>query len=314
MTTPELSVVVPTHNRARRLSLLLDSLRAQTLPSERFEVIVVNDGSSDATGELLERAALDGGLTVRVIRYESARGPAAARNAGWRAARAPLIAFTDDDCVAAPGWIAAGLRVAAEYPGAVIQGRVDINPAEHGKLSVFAHTFEVHDTLQGFPTCNIFYPRALLEELDGFDETFRLPAGEDTDLGLRALEAGHEVVFADAALAYHGVLPVGALARLRSALRWTDTIRNYPRHPALRKELILGIFWRVNHLLLARFLLGLALPRRYGPLRLALAAPYVAHLTNRRTGPLVAPYLLALDLVEVFAVVRGAIRYRTPVV
>jgi hypothetical protein len=65
---------------------------------------------------------------------------------------------------------------------------------------------------------------------------------------------------------------------------------------------------------LFRFLLALVLPRRWGLLRLALAAPYVAYLTNRRTGPLLAPYLLALDLAEVFAVVRGAIRYRTLVI
>jgi hypothetical protein len=71
-----------------------------------------------------------------------------------------------------------------------------------------------------------------------------------------------------------------------------------------------GLFWRQNHWELFRFLVALALPRRLGMLRLYLAAPYVKHLTDRRTGPLLAPYLLALDLAEVLAVVRGAIRYR----
>ncbi|MEA2496052.1 MAG: hypothetical protein QOJ29_3963, partial [Thermoleophilaceae bacterium] len=133
-------------------------------------------------------------------------------------------------------------------------------------------------------------------------------AGEDTDLGWRAVEAGAEVHFATDALIYHAIVPVGPLARLRGTARWTDTVRNYRTHPQMPK--VKGVFWRYNHWELFRFLVALALPRRLGPVRLFLAAPYVKHLTDRRTGPLLAPYLLALDAAEVLAIVRGAIRYR----
>ena len=108
--TPEIAVVAATHNRSDRLAALLDALRAQTLGSDRFEVVIVDDASSDGTRELLAEARGRGDLALTVLHQDSSRGPAAARNAGWRAATAPLVAFTDDDCRPSPGWLAAGLR------------------------------------------------------------------------------------------------------------------------------------------------------------------------------------------------------------
>lgn len=308
MTEPRISVVVATRDRPGRLALLLGALRVQSLPLGEFEVVVVDDGSGDPTRALLRDAEQAGDLVLRMVRHDSSRGPAAARNAGWRAAGAPVVAFTDDDCRPAPDWLERGLEAAAANPNAVIQGRVEKDPDQLHELNPFAHWLEVHDADQGFPTANIFYPRELLERLGGFDESFARAAGEDTDLGWRAVEAGAGVVFAEDALVYHGIVPVGPIERLRRTARWTDTIVNYRRHPGMKK--CKGIFWRHNHWELFRFLVALALPRRLGVIRLYLAAPYVTYLTNRRTGPLVAPYLLALDLAEVLAVVRGAIRYR----
>lgn len=299
-------MVVATRDRGRRLALLLDALAVQTI--DDFEVVVVDDGSRDATPQLLADRAAQGTLDLRTLRFAESRGPAAARNAGWRAGGAPFVAFTDDDCRPAPDWLERALEVLAAHPRAVVQGRVEMDPEQIGALDPFAHHFVVHDEHQGFPTANILYPRALLEELDGFDESFSRAAGEDTDLGWRAVEAGAEVVFARDALVYHGIVRVGAIHRLRGTARWSDTVRNYQRHPGMKK--VKGVFWRYNHYELCKFLVALLLPRWLGPVRLYLAAPYVRYLTDRRTGPLLAPYLLALDLGEVLAIVRGAIRHR----
>lgn len=312
---PRISVVFATHNRARRLDMLLDSLAQQTLPADQFEVIVVDDGSSDATTAVLGMRASQTPFSLKSIRLDPGRGPAMARNAGWREATGELVAFTDDDCVATPGWLEAGWAAYERDRWSVIQGRVDLNPAELDQMSPFVHFFFHNTPGGGYPTANIFYPRALLEDLGGFDaETFPTVDGEDTDLALRAFGLGARSSWVPEAQVLHGVLRVGAIHRVKVGLRWTPLVQLFKLHPELRRELRFGLFWRENHWLLTRFLIALALPRRLGPVRIALAAPYVKHLTDRRTGPLLAPYLLAIDLVEVGAIVRGAIRYRVPLI
>jgi glycosyltransferase involved in cell wall biosynthesis len=311
VTTPEVSVVVATRDRAARLNALLDSLREQTLSRDRFELVVVDDGSADATASLLEAAQRSGDLDMRVIRLDHSHGPAGARNTGWRATRSPLVAFTDDDCVATPGWLEAGLLAFTAQPEAVIQGRVEINPAEAPKANPFTHTMQVHDAGGGYPTCNMFYGRALLDRLDGFDEGYRTPVAEDTDLAARAFEAGATLRFVPEATIYHGVLRHGAIKELRGATRWTPVVQCFKRHPELRSELIDGVFFRHNHWAFFRFALALALPRRLEALRLALAAPYVARVTSGRRWPLIAPYLIAFDALQVLGILRGAVRHRT---
>src|SRR4051794_33714707 len=106
-----------THNRADRLQAMLASLREQTVPREQFEVIVVDDASDDGGAT---RRVLDGAPDIRVIHREVSGGPAVARNAGWAVAQAPLIAFTDDDCRAAPRWLEAALEVADAHPSAIV--------------------------------------------------------------------------------------------------------------------------------------------------------------------------------------------------
>lgn len=313
--SPRVSVVFATHNRARRLDMLLRSLAEQTLPADQFEVIVVDDGSTDATTQVIDLHAGSAPFAVRALRLDPGRGPAVARNAGWREASGELVAFTDDDCVATPDWLASGLAAYEEHPWAVIQGVVEINPAELDRMSPFAH-FVIHNRPGGgYPTANIFYPRKLLEMVEGFDAAaFPTVDGEDTDLAMRAFEKGAESVWLPQARVLHGVLEVGALHRIRVGARWTPLVQLYKRYPVLRQELRLGLFWRENHWQLTRFVLALMLPRRLGTLRLALAAPYVKHLTDRRTGPLLAPYLMAIDLVEMAAIARGAVRYRVPII
>src|SRR3712207_1354018 len=103
--TPRVSVVVATHQRAERLRSLLAGLRAQTLPREDFEVVLVDDASSDHTQTVIAEELAEGSLSLRTLRHERNEGQARARQDGWQHASAPLIAFTDDDCVPAPTWL-----------------------------------------------------------------------------------------------------------------------------------------------------------------------------------------------------------------
>ena len=307
------SVVMATHNRADRLQAMLASLREQTLPREQFEVIVVDDASNDGGAT---RRVLDGEPGIRVIHRDVSGGPAVARNAGWAIARGPLIAFTDDDCRAAPQWLEAALAVADAHPGAIVQGRTDPMPEEWPDFSPFHHTLEIHEAGPSYETCNIFYPRALLDRIGGFDEeNFSGPGGEDTDLAWRAIGQGVQTVFAEEAQVYHAVQWLGPIGKLKLASRWHETMLIFKRDPELRRRhMVARVFWKWEHYMLARLVLALVLPRRLTPLKYLLVAPYFDHLTNRRTGPILLPYLLLHDAVETVAVLRGAVRYRTLVI
>jgi GT2 family glycosyltransferase len=318
--TPAVSVVVATFERAARLERLLVALRAQTLGPQSFEVIVVDDASADGTAELLRRERDAGGLELRPITRPLNGGWAAAREDGRRAARGPIVAFTDDDCVPDPGWLEAGLAACAENPGAIVQGRTLRDPGEWDRLSpvgrAFARTLEVREPDPHFQTCNVFHPRELIERVGGFDvERFSRVPGEDADLAWRAIERGAETAFAPEALVLHAVEAVGPLGKLRAAAR-TD-LRVYALHPALRRAyFVRGAFWKGSHYFLVRALAGALLPRRLLPVRAWLAVPYAVHLVERGRveggGPLLAPYYLLHDLVELAAAVRSSLRYRAP--
>lgn len=316
---PEISVVVATHNRRCRLEALISAVRAQTLARERFELIVVDDGSDDETAELLAAEAAGAGLRLRTITRESSAGPATARDEGWRIAGAPLVAFTDDDCEPSPEWLATGLERAIAAPGAIIQGRTEPLPSERGRIGPFSRTIRVTAPDPAYQTCNMIYPREVLERIGGFDVAAfdRAPGGEDADLAWRAIKAGAEAQFASELLVYHAVNQLGPLGKLRVAARWTTPMLAYVRHPELRHaHFVKRLFWKGSHYLLMRALLALALPRGLRWLAPWLVYPYLHELRVRTTaagaGRLLMPYFALHDLIEVWTVGRAAIRYRTP--
>jgi glycosyltransferase involved in cell wall biosynthesis len=313
---PELSIVVPTRDRAALLSELLDSLQAQTLDASRVEVIVVDDGSLDGPPRAVEREL----PAVRLLARVGGANRSAARNDGWRAARPPLVAFTDDDCVADPGWAAALLEAARRKPGALVQGATSPRPDQLHLLGPFSRTQEVREGDPWYQTCNVLYPRELLERLGGFDaEAYPGFGGEDTDLAWRAIESGAPTAFEPAARIFHAVRVLGPVGTLRHAASWTQAVRAFADHPGLRRaHATHGVFWKLSHYLLLRSLALLVLAARRPAFLVPaiwLSLPYVRLLRERaraqRGGPLLAPFLVLVDLVETAAVARGAARYRT---
>jgi GT2 family glycosyltransferase len=185
-------------------------------------------------------------------------------------------------------------------------------------MGPYSYTIDIQSMSDAFETCNIFYPRALLERLGGFDaDAFPGWGGEDTDLGCRALAAGARYRFAPAAEVHHAVTRLGPLATLRAAARWGGTVPLFRRHPELRRHLRFRIFWRDSHYRLTRLALAYALPQR-GPAGLVRAWVLggfpryaIARALSEDVSPALAPYLLLRDAVEMAAIVRGAVRYRT---
>lgn len=311
---PAISVVVATRDRRDRLMRLLAALARQTLAPDRFELIVVDDGSSDGTPAALADARRGAEFPITVVWAEGG-GPARARNLGWRRARAPIVAFTDDDCEPQPRWLEE-LLAAAESRESFVQGVTVPNPEESDRLGAFSRTLEVRELGPWYPTANIAYPVALLAQVGGFDEDYPAPGGEDTDLAWRVIEAGGEARLAPDAVVWHAVSDLGALGRLRVAWRWAPAVRVFRRHPQLRGELHMGIFWKRSHASLLLLALGLVLARRMPP-ALLLALPYIRELRVRmaaeRAPAGAAPYYPLHDAVEIAAMVRGGVRAGVPI-
>lgn len=179
---PALSVVVPTLDRPQSLRACLRALAAQT-EADRIEVLVEK-------GE---------------------RGPAAARNAGAAKARAPLLAFTDDDCEPQPGWAAALLARHAEEPGALLGGRTENglpgNRYSSASQAITDAALAHHNGGPGgptfFPSNNLAVPARAFAEVGGFDESVRRAGGEDRDFCERWIESGRPLAEAPGAVVRH---------------------------------------------------------------------------------------------------------------
>lgn len=210
------SVVVPTIGRPQ-LRALLSSLRAASAAGPRpLDVVVVDDRKLPRTGR---NPALDLGPDpverVRVLR-SGGRGPAAARNVGWRSVRTEWVAFLDDDVVVPERWALALERdLAAAGPDvAGVQGRIVVPlPAHRPPTDLERNTAGLADA--AWATADMAYRRAALEAVHGFDERFRRAYREDADLALRVRRAGWDLVLGTRSVE-HPVRPAGDLASVHA--------------------------------------------------------------------------------------------------
>lgn len=310
---PKVSVAVSSYERPEAAHRLLEALAAQTLPPSQFEVVLVDNAS---TRPIAIEAAAAQGLQLLLLRVESNRGPARGRNVAWRNARADVIAFTDDDCVPTPGWLESGLEAMAGRPSVCI-GRTVPNPDQWENFGPFSRTIRVRDN-RLFETCNVFYARADLETVDGFDENFTTPGGEDTELGVRVCELGREARFVSDALVLHDIRPSSFRTTVRETMRWTDLPLLVARHPKRgRAALYRRWFWKSSHALTILGWIGIGLAPLVLP-SLVMILPWVYQRTIRRpvvgSIPRRIAVLLprfAIDTLEVMVMIRGSIRHRT---
>jgi GT2 family glycosyltransferase len=226
---PDVTVVIPTRRRPALLARCLEHLLDQST-DRQYEVIVVNDG--------VEPLLVPRDRRVRVIDTGGDAGPSSARNLGVAAARAPVIAFTDDDTEPDGRWIEAVAIAAERHPDAVgFEG-----PVLTGEYDVLY--FHAPQPTPG--TCcgaNVAYRRALLLELGGFDERFRGWMPEDIEFGTRARRHG-SVEYVDDMVVRHPPRPVGVRERAYQASMVYGTWLLFRKHPSLSR-------WR--------------LPLRWGP-------------------------------------------------
>jgi GT2 family glycosyltransferase len=231
------SVVVPTYRRHDLLCRLISALLAQRFEGDLFEILICDDAADPQTAELVASFASRDGRQVRYLPVTQSHGPAAARNVGWRAARGEIIAFTDDDCVPDPDWLAAG--VAAFEPAVdAVWGRLEMPlPAEPTDYARDAAGLAE----AVFVTANCFCRRSALERVGGFDERYRMAWREDSDLYFSLLKHGCRVLHCPAALVMHPIRPAPWGVSLRQQQKCQFDALLFKKHPDLYRRHIPGV-------------------------------------------------------------------------
>jgi GT2 family glycosyltransferase len=196
------SIVIPTFNGASRIGDCLDALLKQKARRD-VEILVVNDGSTDATASVVENYS-----GVLLITQPNG-GPAAARNLGAREARGDILLFTDDDCVPAPGWLDAML---APFSDAEVVGAKGTYRTRQRSLAARFVQIEYEDryrmmsrlpNIDFVDTYSAAFRRERFLEMNGYDTSFPVACAEDIELSYRMSARGWRMKFAPTAIVYH---------------------------------------------------------------------------------------------------------------
>lgn len=198
---PTLSVVIATYNRGPILEKCLRALLDQTLAGDRYEIVLVDDGSTDDTPALVERLRTES--PVWTYHYQQNRGRSAARNVGIGLARGEIVVFIDSDVVVVPTFLETHLKLHEAHAGrkvfvqglAVNTDRFEEPLATPVRASDFSAAY--------FATNNVSVPKAFLEAVGGFDENFTEYGWEDLELGLRLKAHGVDIVRSREARGFH---------------------------------------------------------------------------------------------------------------
>jgi GT2 family glycosyltransferase len=203
--TLDATIVIPTYNRRDDLLKTLEILARQDLPADRWEAVVVDDGSTDGTDTAIPEWIERSGAPVRYLKQTNA-GPAAARNRGAREARGAVLVFIDNDILVEPNFVRRHLENLRANPGCWLLGRI-VHPDELRRTpfgryrdSVWEQFHESHPdgTLLetgGMSAANFAAPAANFHRLGGFDQDFTIASSEDWELGMRARQSGIRVLY-----------------------------------------------------------------------------------------------------------------------
>lgn len=198
---PSISVVVCSYNGARTLEACLTSLLQMDYPD--YEIIFVDDGSTDATQEIIKSFP-----QIKVVRQEN-QGLSVARNVGMKAGRGEIIAYTDSDCMADKDWLYYLVGTLEQGDYVAVGGPNVSPPAENWVQACVAvspgqpsHVLIDDATAEHIPGCNMAFYKWALESIGGFDPEYR-KAGDDVDVCWRIMEHGYKIGFSPAAVVWH---------------------------------------------------------------------------------------------------------------
>ena len=208
---PKVSVIIPVYNDIARVEACLTSLENQDYPRERFEVVIVDNGSSDGTYELLQKSVLlREGRQGLIVTQCLTPGSYAARNHGLTFATGEYVAFTDSDCIVSEQWLTVIVgTVQNEQGDVIVAGKMSFFPDHNKQTEQSAIDFENLFSMKQDQnakngkciTANFFCSMALLQKHQGFDQ--KLKSGGDVELSTRVVKGGGRVIYCEDALVTH---------------------------------------------------------------------------------------------------------------
>jgi glycosyltransferase involved in cell wall biosynthesis len=202
------SVIIPTYNRKPLLQKCLEAAAALDSPGLGYEIIVVDDGSTDGTEELATQTARSARVPLTYIKQEN-RGPAAARNKGAQNARGEILAFLDDDCVPGKNWLVELMKGFSGERTAGVGGRTLPVDTENivarycAERKIIGAPIVQKNQVLFLITSNAAFRRDLFEAVGGFSLAFPKPGGEDLEICLRLLTAGYAFSYVPEAVVLH---------------------------------------------------------------------------------------------------------------
>ncbi len=201
---PFVSIIMPVYNDGERLRLCLAALEKQTYPADRFEVIVIDNGSRQSPESIVAE------YPHAKFLLETRPGSYCARNKGLSVAQGDMLAFTDADCVPKPTWLEKGIEAFAKEPNAgLVAGKIQVFFRDPGKPTFV----EVYESVRAFPqdsyvsdhhygaTANMITSRAMMNEIGPFNDA--LKSSGDKDWGNRVYKTGRKLIYADDAVVEH---------------------------------------------------------------------------------------------------------------
>ncbi|MEA3339293.1 MAG: glycosyltransferase [Chloroflexota bacterium] len=319
-----ISIIVPVYNTEDTLDDCLVALETQTLPGEQYEIVVVDDGSTDGSADIARQHQ------VRLIQQPNA-GPAAARNRGARAARGELLLFTDADCAPAPDWLERMMAPFRDPKVAGCKGVYRTRQTElvarfvqleyEGKYARMAH----QERIDFVDTYSAAYRRDIFLTNGGFDERFPTASVEDQEFSFRLARQGYRLVCVPQAVVYHRHdVTIGEYWRRKFGigywkallLRWHPERAVRDSHTPQTLKAQVGLIGLLVALL---FLAPFWSPIRWGALVLAALLwltmmPFLLRLVGRdRAVAAAAPFLLTLRALALGAgLLAGFIRFYLP--
>ena len=235
---PVISVVIPTFNRCNLLINCLLALEQQTFPFKNFEIIVVDDGSTDQTENMVGDFIKKTKSNCKYYKIKHS-GPSRARNKGIEMAKGEIIAFTDDDCIPAPDWLENIYNTFILNRKLLAVGGKTITFNNH--ITPFSHWIE-DDHPYSFPSCNIAVLKNVLIQINGFDEN--LFPNEDWDLVFKIRKIG-KIIYNPKVIVIHPPVSKKFFYFVKKLKNLDTEFILFKKHKELYKSSVQKNPWRV---------------------------------------------------------------------